>query len=797
MTEAKCEYCGCQAVDCLARCIKTGLYFCNGKGDTSQSHIIHYLRSMNESQFALPDTNGFAAVDLKCYVCESRNIYNLGFIQTQDASQIFIVCRAPCQYDARMIEQNVNHASFRAIVSNGEILPDMVRVPQPAEYMKITMEKVHSVNTAIREKLGIADPRAPRGDSGGLDHAKLRYSSTEEFCDIMNAFVDAESKANEGLEERNRFTVNSVTWNGLTASFRAPSGLYREVSLGTRLRFQQGDVTEEAFVTKKSRGGVGLEVKFASNKLVDRQGEMTVTITFNDIPFARQKAALAKFREGRGMNPLFVDIILGNVNNDEEFQRRNRMAKRVDIRELPREHFEPMNQSQTTAMYTALGQRFTMIQGPPGTGKTTVIAGLVYSLVCAGIRPVLVCAQSNVAADFATKRVAQTGVNVCRVLASTREQVDSDIEQFTTKRLAMARFGDAFAAALKAKDQAGHKNVTKMEMQVVEDSDVVCTTCTSAGGARLGGHLKFGAVLFDESGQLVDPDLIIPMVHGAQHVILVGDHKQLGPVIISPQCQSARYDMPIMQRLVALGFRPQLLRMQYRMHPGLSAFPSKAFYEGLLRNGLQEKHREWLLAHIKWPNPNIPMFFWNVKSEEEYYENGLSFVNRHEAGCIAVLLDALWRSGVSAESIGIITPYAGQQAFLIDSLPSTCSIRDDNFFRDLEIASVDAFQGREKDFIILSNVRANNQCEIGFLNNQRRMCVALTRARYGLIVVACADTFTKNAPWCQFMEHCEKENVLVEGTLNDLRPSHFEPQLTKKDGTEAYYEEEPQSPVFF
>ena len=153
MSGAKCEYCGCQAVDCLARCVKTGLYFCNGKGDTSTSHIVHYLRSNALTQFTVPETNAWAQIDLKCYVCESRNVYNLGFLPSEDG-QLYLVCRTPCQYDASMIERNVNNEAFRPIISNGEILSDMVRVPKPEEYEKVTMERVHAVNTAILEKLG-------------------------------------------------------------------------------------------------------------------------------------------------------------------------------------------------------------------------------------------------------------------------------------------------------------------------------------------------------------------------------------------------------------------------------------------------------------------------------------------------------------------------------------------------------------------------------------------------------------------------------------------------------------------
>jgi regulator of nonsense transcripts 1 len=168
------------------------------------------------------------------------------------------------------------------------------------------------------------------------------------------------------------------------------------------------------------------------------------------------------------------------------------------------------------------------------------------------------------------------------------------------------------------------------------------------------------------------------------------------------------------------------------------------------------------------------MFYWNVPSEEEYYETGLSYVNRHEVGCIAVLLEAMARRGVGPADIGVITPYAGQQALLVDSLPELCRIDDPHFFDDVEIASVDAFQGREKNFIILSNVRANDGYDIGFLKDEKRLCVSLTRARFGLVVIGCARTFARNRIWCRYIEHCKQNGVFVEGSLGHLAPSQFE-----------------------
>ena len=111
---------------------------------------------------------------------------------------------------------------------------------------------------------------------------------------------------------------------------------------------------------------------------------------------------------------------------------------------------------------------------------------------------------------------------------------------------------------------------------------------------------------------------------------------------------------------------------------------------------------------------------------------------------VALLLEAMYKAAIKASDVGIITPYAGQQAYLIETHPTICANNKNKAFDDVEIASVDALQGREKNFIILSNVRANDQHDLGFVKDLHRLCVSLTRARYGLIVIGCADTFAEN-----------------------------------------------------
>lgn len=125
----------------------------------------------------------------------------------------------------------------------------------------------------------------------------------------------------------------------------------------------------------------------------------------------------------------------------------------------------------------------------------------------------------------------------------------------------------------------------KAEDEILKSADVICTTCVSAFDLRLRGY-KFKQVLIDEATQATEPEALLPILKGAKHVILVGDHCQLGPVIMCKKAAKAGLNQSLFERLICLGVRPIRLQVQYRMHPNLSAFPSITFYEGSLQNGL-------------------------------------------------------------------------------------------------------------------------------------------------------------------------------------------------------------------
>src|SRR5262245_10464077 len=173
----------------------------------------------------------------------------------------------------------------------------------------------------------------------------------------------------------------------------------------------------------------------------------------------------------------------------------------------------------------------------------------------------------------------------------------------------------------------------------------------------------------------------------------------------------------LFERLVVLGNRPIRLTVQYRMHPCLSEFPSNMFYEGTLQNGVTVQERLRRNVDFPWPAGDLPMAFWSNLGQEEISASGTSFLNRYlpkplyanirtEATNCEKIVTKFFKAGVQPGQIGIITPYEGQRSYIVSTMQQNGSYRKD-LYKEVEVASVDAFQGREKDYIVLSCVRSN------------------------------------------------------------------------------------------
>jgi superfamily I DNA and/or RNA helicase len=277
--------------------------------------------------------------------------------------------------------------------------------------------------------------------------------------------------------------------------------------------------------------------------------------------------------------------------------------------------------------------------------------------------------------------------------------------------------------------------------------------------------------------QATEPRTALALARADAALVLIGDQKQLAPTVMSQEAAELGLSRSLFTRLHEApsgvqSLRRSLLSIQYRMHPLLREFPSRTWYGGKLEDGVVAAQRQ---PPRSFPAPaakiddavggrlrdgasRLPLAFVDVPGREQSGRHGASKLNRAEAAYIAATARAVL-TDLPAADLGIISPYAAQVSEIRKALRQ-------QGVRDVEVRTVDGFQGREKEVILLSAVRANRRQALGFLSDERRLNVALTRARRGLLVMGCRNTLAADPTWNAFLVHCDGLGAVL--SLTDL-----------------------------
>jgi len=274
---------------------------------------------------------------------------------------------------------------------------------------------------------------------------------------------------------------------------------------------------------------------------------------------------------------------------------------------------------------------------------------------------------------------------------------------------------------------------------------VVGVTCAACVFPCL-DKLKFPVLLLDECSQMTEPASLLPMARfECRKLVLVGDPKQLSPTIQgSEPDHEAGLEQTLFDRLIKMGYEPTLLRTQYRCHPAISAIPNRLFYENKLLDGVTAEDRQPVVDLVP------TLCFYNVGKGKEKSRRDGSYCNEEEAKFVVFLIECLLESGVEPAQIGVITLYKSQLQTISNNLAASRATSHAEL-KAIQISTVDAFQGGEKDLIILSCVRTDH---IGFIDCDRRTNVALTRAKRHLLIVGNLKMLSCNTVWGKVIEHC-------------------------------------------
>lgn len=527
----------------------------------------------------------------------------------------------------------------------------------------------------------------------------------------------------------------------------------------------------------------------------------------NDITYRRMQDALEKMA-GEVFEERLRDLITG----EEE-------TRSPEPAEIDGWNNSRLNEPQREAVKQAVGSdEIHLVHGPPGTGKTTTAIEVVQQYIEKD-QTVLATAASNTAVDNILEFLLEQEVEAVRVGHPAR--VTSELRENTLE--ALVREKEKYRESEELREQAfelkddqkdlttpsgrwrrgmsdekikelaekgegsrgvPEERITEMaewlELQeemdelfsraeelrdeavedILESAEVVCTT-NSTAGSDLMENRRFDAVVIDEATQATEPSCLIPIAHG-EEVVMAGDHRQLPPTVKNQEA-AQRLEHSLFERLA--DDNPEirsLLTRQYRMHEDIMEFSSQEFYDGKLE--ADDMVRTHTLADLSfeleasdWSKvlaPEAPVVFIDTKgvdASESSRPGSTSKENEREAELVEEIAKEALHGGLEEEQISVITPYTDQSELIEQKIRR----------QGMEIKTVDGFQGREKEAVIISLVRSNERGEIGFLKDYRRINVALTRAKRKLVVIGDSGTLRSDEVYSRLIDYVQENGRYI------------------------------------
>ena len=528
-----------------------------------------------------------------------------------------------------------------------------------------------------------------------------------------------------------------------------------------------------------------------------------VDLYINDVTFKRMEENLHTLLHATGTKRKVRNIALGIWGPNE--------PKPLSFKPKTK-----LNETQKEAVKQALGSECFLIHGPPGTGKTSTLIELILQEVARGNK-VLATADSNIAVDNMLQRLAQHDLSLVRIGHPAR--ILYELEEFSIhakyeKSLeaeAIKKGWEEIGVLVKARDEHSKptqarargmsheriltlaargksmrgvsvatlqsmakwikmdrkveslvKNLRMQEEEIykkiIQEADVVLSTNAMVMSDMLKEH-HFDVAIIDEGSQQIIPSTLIPILH-ADRFVIAGDHKQLPPTVVS---DAKELKTSLFEQLIEnYPHNSSMLRVQYRMHQKIMEFSNTHFYEGKLI--ADESVKDHTICDFTWKKPNRyqdlldcePVVFVDTKgieAKEHLGPRSTSYENEKEACIVQRLVEELLQMGAKPEDIGIISPYAAQVKRLKKLIETDERI--------IEIKTVDGFQGREKEIIIISFVRSNDKGEIGFLKDLRRLNVAITRAKRKLICIGDSGTLSTHGLYKEFIEYAKSNGKSI------------------------------------
>ncbi|XP_038048815.1 helicase with zinc finger domain 2-like [Patiria miniata] len=583
------------------------------------------------------------------------------------------------------------------------------------------------------------------------------------------------------------------------------------------------DVTKDKGMVVVQVTGTQFSSPFPDVLLSSDPPSCTVELVPKTQPDRRLENAVRRLDSDR-VSPLIRDICLlqkPRANQDDPFSKLlPALSQRIRSFEIPNSPFAKPNASQSAALRQAVAQPFTVIQGPPGTGKTITGAHLAhfFTVMNKGLPPsgkgppqVLYCGPSNKSVDVISTYLQKLNAKVVRVYSETIERKDYPIpgEPGSTRKTGNSRdasmdpqlkgislhhlirqktntrcqnilkWEQMFRSegyVLKTSHVKAYKHeISKAEEEELKNYQIILCTCNAAGSKRIKEHTNIVQCIIDEAGMCNEPETLIPLVStNPCQVVLIGDHKQLRPIIQEKTAQILGMEISLLEKYEK---KAHMLTMQYRMHEAICDFPSHAFYDGKLETADIVKRRQ---PHQQvqdiWPGGRAyPLVFCHLYGKEETLTvktaegNEQSKSNPQEVKHVVRMATSLVRRyQIKPEDIVILSQYRLQCAEIEDVLKR-------HGVKGVSVRTVITSQGSEWDYVIMSTVRSLPRIEIeekasvgwkqknlGFIIDENQMNVALSRAKRGLIVIGNQYLLQTHEKWKELIDTYRQHQAVVD-----------------------------------
>ena len=816
----KCLY--CQELDIKHHsplCQNCGFFCCN-KLIKNKSHILMHLNQCKHKTISIaPFTN-----ELKCDQCKDNDAYKLKFFKGNET--ISFLCDR-CD-DGKKHYQDL-------IIDNKKISEELLPISdipplanRDDDFLDIFINKknikIKSLNNSYLFPASLSYPNKKIFCSLQINFLNHEIETVEEENEKEPSFAfnlkfreeefgflaevispenpNSNFKFNKGqvliIEKEKKITDNS--FNLFDDGISSTSDDDYSVTNSNKIIDYEEEIEEEyKFIGKVIVKGENNRILIACKGLKKNHGNGTYLIKEKYITGSEQKMinGLKRFENNTLMDKDIELLILGipGFSIENKYFNSSDIPEDFSIKEFPD---IKLNESQKEFIKKCYTYKFNLLQGPPGTGKSMVLAFLTYYFNKSKKKQnhkIIICAPSNQAVDNISILLQKLNIKFVRVLSSSKELKNENDKTNSLLDLAKKeiykdktknkKIIELIEKREKYKDLSKYEEIeykqlmNDFESKIIEENDIILSTINNSSDERL-KRFCFSIVIIDEATQAKEADNFLPLIHNAEVVVLIGDQKQLGPTVISEEAYNAGYYISQFERLVNL-YRGScfisILNEQYRMNEFLYRFSNKYFYENKMITRNDNKLDENVMMKLPFPDKIIPSFFYH-HTEKEKEENN-SYYNENEINKALYFSEKLIEAGVNPKDIGIITLYNAQKFRLIEKFQKSKNNED---IKNIKISSVDGFQGMEKKYIIISTVRSNNCGNIGFSKNEKRLNVALTRGKKGVIILGnCACLSKRPSIWRKFISFYYDNKLIIKDYLTRIELVKREDVLLNMD----------------